>query len=406
MMQTENLRKYSAWGRIASVGRRFFARLSPDSLLSKLILIFSGSFFVLILLTAIYAGESRHFYFMRGLMADRARNMAQIAVLLDMTLPELRFLLVGQFNDSGFKVEIAGSFPDIVPDKELAEPSAQMEYMLNFSLSRFYESPGRHRGLRRPMENAHPDVPRRGRLALLELNIPSPLEEFWKSVKRYFAEPRRVPGPSVYQAVAAVPLHDGSWVVFRDSSPGYPPMPEFPLGMVLGVELFFVLISMYAFYRCVRPLRQLADAAENFGRDISGTASIKESGAKEVREASHAFNLMQKRIRDFVGERERTLAAVSHDLRTPLTRMRLRVEQLEDRQRIPLLKDIGELQQIMDTSIDIARSKTEAAAMVDVASLIESLVEDRQVCIRLSAWRRGCRILTCCLPYRRSMPVP
>ena len=371
-------RRFLGLGRASALCRRVLERLSPDSLLSKLILIFSGGFFAIILLTAIYAGESRHFYFMRGLMADRARNMAQIAVFLDMTLPEVRFLLLGQFNNSGFKVDIAKSLPDISPDEELAEPSAQMEYMLNFALSRFYESPGRHRGLRRPVEAVRPDVPRRGRLALLELNIPSPLEEFWKSVKRYFVEPRRMPGPSVYQAVAAVPLHDGSWVVFHDSSPGYPPMPEFPLGMVLGVELFFVLISMYAFYRCVRPLRQLADAAERFGRDISGTASISEEGPKEVREASHAFNLMQKRIRDFVGERERTLAAVSHDLRTPLTRMRLRVEQLEEGRRQPLLKDIGELQQIMDTSIDMARSKTEATAMVDVASLIESLVEDRQ----------------------------
>ncbi len=348
-------------------------------MLSKLILIFSGSFFVLIVLNAIYASESRHFYFMRALMADRARHMAQTAVLLDMTSPEIRFLLLGQFNNSGFKVDIAPALPELsVLDEDLAEPSAQMEYMLNFSLSRFYENPGRHRGLRRPSEKIPSEVPRRGRLVLLDLNIPSPLEEFWKSVKRYFVKTRRVPGPSVYQAVAAMPMHDGSWVIIKDSSPGYPPLPEFPLGMVLGVELFFVLISMYAFYRCVRPLRKLADAAEKFGCDIAGTAPIKETGPKEVREASHAFNFMQKRIREFLGERERTLAAVSHDLRTPLTRLRLRVEQLEEEQRAPLLKDIGELQQIMDTTIDIARSKTEATAMVDVASLIESLVEDRQ----------------------------
>ena len=87
---------------------------------------------------------------------------------------------------------------------------------------------------------------------------------------------------------------------------------------------------------------------------------------------------MQKSIRDFLEERERTLAAVSHDLRTPLTRMRLRVEQLDPDQRSALQKDIGELQQIMDTTIDIARSRNENIAIVDVMSLIESLVEDRQ----------------------------
>jgi signal transduction histidine kinase len=87
---------------------------------------------------------------------------------------------------------------------------------------------------------------------------------------------------------------------------------------------------------------------------------------------------MQKSIREFLDERERMLAAVSHDLRTPLTRMRLRVEQLDESQRAPLQKDISELQQIMDTTIDIARCKSENVTMVDVASLIESLVEDRQ----------------------------
>ena len=65
--------------------RHLVSRLSPDSLLAQLILIFSGGFFALLLLTTIYAGESRHFYFMRGLMADRARRMAEVAALLDST---------------------------------------------------------------------------------------------------------------------------------------------------------------------------------------------------------------------------------------------------------------------------------------------------------------------------------
>ena len=84
--------------------RRLASRLSPDSLLARLILIFSGGFFTMLLLTTIYAGESRHFYFMRGLMADRARRMAEVAVLLDATSPEIRFVLREQFNSRGFFV--------------------------------------------------------------------------------------------------------------------------------------------------------------------------------------------------------------------------------------------------------------------------------------------------------------
>ncbi len=362
-----------------ALARKVLKRFYPESMLSWLILIFSGSFFMLLILTSIYAGESRHFYFLRGLMSDRARHMAEAAFLLDMTPRELRFLLRDQFNNSGFHVAFAETPPALsVSDSELAEPSKLMEYMLNFSLSLFYDRP-LHPGLKRNHSmDRMPDVPRRAFLVINELNMPSPLEEFKKSVYSYFKKPRRVAGPSVYNASAAIPLHDGTWVVFTDSSPGFPPMPEFPMGAVISIELFFVLISFIAFYCCVRPLRRLARAAERFGGDIPGTPDLEETGPAEVREAAHAFNRMQKSIREFLDERERTIAAVSHDLRTPLTRMRLRVEQLDESNRSPLLKDIGELQQLMDTTIDIARSKNEAQAPVDIASLLESLVEDRQ----------------------------
>ena len=370
--------------------RHLISRLSPDSLLARLILIFSGGFFALLLLTTIYAGESRHFYFMRGLMADRARRMAEVAVLLDATSPEIRFVLREQFNSRGFFVTFTATRPTLSVHEDLKDVSSLMEYMLNVSLSRLYgDMPGRtgnimagrhggrHGRMHGVAEGYGEDVQRRGMLAVRELNLPSPMESFGQSVCQYFTSDKRKSGPSVYQATAVVPLHDGTWVVIEDSAPGYPPMPYFPFTSIMAIEMFFVAISFLAFYLCVKPLRRLARAADRFGRDIR-TPALPETGPTEVREAAQAFNRMQTSIREFLDERERTLAAVSHDLRTPLTRMRLRVEQLDESQRGPLQKDIGELQQIMDTTIDIARSKSENVAMVDVMSLIESLVEDRQ----------------------------
>ena len=357
--------------------RRMASRLSPDSLFSRLILIFSGGFFAILLLTTIYAGESHHFYFMRGLMADRARRMAETAVLLDACSPEIRFILREQLNTKGFNVyfsPLAPSFSDI--RQETREASELMENMLNLALSRLYDGPqgfhghGRGQGRR--------EIPRRAALIVNDLNLPSPMEAFYESVRNYFVPPAKKDRTSVYRATAVVPLHDGTWLVIEDSSPGYPAMPSFPLTGIIVIELFFVAISLIAFFLCVQPLRRLARAADSFGRDIPGTPPVEESGPSEVREAAQAFNRMQKSIREFLEERERTLAALSHDLRTPLTRMRLRVEQLDEAHRAPLQKDIGELQQLMDTTIDLARSNTEPEAQVDVASLLESLVEDRQ----------------------------
>ena len=359
--------------------RRLGARLSPDSLFSRLILIFSGGFFAILLLTTIYAGESRHFYFMRGLMADRARRMAETAVLLDACTPEIRFILREQLNTKGFNVYFS-PLPPMFSDirTETREASDLMENMLNLALSRLYDGPrGLHGHGRGPGKGIR-EIPRRAVLMVNELNLPSPMEAFYESVRNYFVTPAKKDHTSVYRATAVVPLHDGTWLVIEDSSPGYPAMPAFPLTGIIVIELFFVAISLIAFFLCVQPLRRLARAADSFGRDIPGTPPVEESGPSEVREAAQAFNRMQKSIRDFLEERERTLAAVSHDLRTPLTRMRLRVEQLDEAHRAPLQKDIGELQQIMDTTIDLARSNTEPEAQVDVASLLESLVEDRQ----------------------------
>ena len=143
----------------------------------------------MLLLTTIYAGESRHFYFMRGLMADRARRMAEVAALLDSTSPEIRFVLREQFNSRGFFVTFTSSRPSLSVHEDMKDVSTLMEYMLNVSLSRLYGdmpggSGGMHGGMHGGMgrhgrmhggDGRGDDVPRRGMLAVRELNLPSPM---------------------------------------------------------------------------------------------------------------------------------------------------------------------------------------------------------------------------------------
>jgi signal transduction histidine kinase len=98
-----------------------------------------------------------------------------------------------------------------------------------------------------------------------------------------------------------------------------------------------------------------------------------------VREAARAFNTMQRRIRQGIEERERFLAAVSHDLRTPVTRLRLRSELLQDEQlRERSLHDLDEMQQMLDGALDFLRGKAadEALAPLDLVALLESMVDD------------------------------
>lgn len=177
-----------------------------------------------------------------------------------------------------------------------------------------------------------------------------------------------------------VRLRDGMWAVFthvlpEGDRPWIPQPMLWDLGWrIVGVALLGLLVVGWM----TRPLRMLADAADEFGAGLV-RAPLPERGPLEIRRAAQAFNRMQDRIRQFVDERGRLLAAISHDLRTPVTRMRLRADQVEPPElRERFLADLDEIRDLLSTTIDFVRStdSREATAAVDVTALLESLAED------------------------------
>ena len=102
--------------------------------------------------------------------------------------------------------------------------------------------------------------------------------------------------------------------------------------------------SIWALRRLTAPYALLADAAERLGRDLNA-AALPEKGPREVRAAAHAFNLMQARLKRFLGDRDQMVAAISHDLRTPVTRLRLSAEFVDDAdQRARMLADLDDIE--------------------------------------------------------------
>jgi signal transduction histidine kinase len=126
-------------------------------------------------------------------------------------------------------------------------------------------------------------------------------------------------------------------------------------------------------------LARLADAADAIGPAAGGTA-LAETGPREVARAATAFNAMQGRIQAHLAERTQILAAISHDLQTPLTRLRLRSELIDDTVlRDKLLADLDAMQALVREGIAYARSAhsgSEAARSVDLHALLDSLVCD------------------------------
>lgn len=174
-------------------------------------------------------------------------------------------------------------------------------------------------------------------------------------------------------------LKDGSTVIATHHYPADPALlPSRHLPLLTGYFLAIAALALLAMVWAVRPLKRLARAADALGRDLGG-APLPESGPREARQAARAFNTMQRRLASYLGDRLRILAAVSHDLKSPITRMKLRAEMLRDETaRERFLADLTEMEVLIAATLDFLRgeSRQEAAARLDVNALLSALADD------------------------------
>jgi signal transduction histidine kinase len=176
-------------------------------------------------------------------------------------------------------------------------------------------------------------------------------------------------------------LHDGSPLTLEVTPTGTPPVAKW-LPIVLVLELLVLLACTWLAVRlATRPLTRLAQAAESMTPTANGPR-LSEEGPTEVVQAAVAFNTMQERIVRHLKERLHILASISHDLQTPITRMRLRAEALEESEgRQKLLDDLRQMEHLVREGVAYARSAhggAESPARIAVDAFLESLVFDYQ----------------------------
>lgn len=202
------------------------------------------------------------------------------------------------------------------------------------------------------------------------------------------ADPQAGPGSKrvMTGALIEAPLLDGHWLLFEsDLSP--PPASDpiaieferVSLGTWLALSvLLAVLVSILAARRVARPLSELARAAEQLGG--SGDAPpLPERGPREVRRTILAFNRMQERLRRFNEDRTRMIAAMSHDLRTPLTRLQLRLELVKDLdQQGRMSAELDRMGDMIESILSFARNdaRREPQALVDLGALVAGICEE------------------------------
>ncbi|KQM14727.1 ATP-binding protein [Novosphingobium sp. Leaf2] len=181
--------------------------------------------------------------------------------------------------------------------------------------------------------------------------------------------------------VAAARQADGTWLAVAPRAEAFP--NAWQTRVMLWFALSLAIVSPLAWLfvrRIVLPLRDFAVAAEQLGRDPSATI-LPLSGPAEIGRAANAFNQMRHRLRAFVDDRTAMVGAISHDLRTPLTRLRFRIEDVPDDQRTGLLKEVTEMEAMISQVIGFIRDASTPGPRqrLDFADVIAGSVADWQL---------------------------
>ena len=173
---------------------------------------------------------------------------------------------------------------------------------------------------------------------------------------------------------------DGAAVTYRVlRMPGGAPLPRNLFLNLTLLVLLLVIVLYVAARNITRPLSDLARAADSVGRDRHPAAQLAERGARELRDAARAFNTMQDRLHRYLDSRTRVLAAMSHDLKTPLTRLRLQVEALDN---LPMQARIGreldEMESMVREALSLFRGLDdgEPPTETDVDELLAQIAEE------------------------------
>ena len=341
-------------------------RLVPRSLFSRLVLVLLGGLLVAQLLSFALHMHERGELLSQASGMQAARRIADVVQLLDSVPPADRRRIVQVLSAPPLTVSLdQGPLAAADGADDLAAHAAVFRTLLERYLGegrsaavRVTEAPG-----------VFPGAGARGELKGFESH----------GARMGMKGGRHAGTPGGLSFIVQVALRDGTPVTFDARQPAQ--AASWPYRLLASVALLLVAVvavSLIAVRWATRPLKALADAADQLGASLD-RPPMAEEGPTEVARAARAFNSMQARLAGYLRDRTRVLAAMSHDLKTPVTRLRLRSELLEDpKLRAKFTGDLQEMESMIGATLDFLRGQEsgEAVQPVDIGALLESLQAD------------------------------
>ncbi|TDQ82378.1 signal transduction histidine kinase [Dongia mobilis] len=322
-------------------------RFVPDSILAWLLLILVTAVLASQAVTVLLHNINRNEVLLRLEDQRAAERIAALATFLDHTAPILRRGVADAMSGPSLDVRVG-------PEPLVAQPQPPRDLV--------------------PLATALAD--RLQRVAWREIRVGAGIIE-----ARHAAR-------AVVPVRVAIRLADDSWLNFE-----FPMVADLPwaspqlIGLTIGSVVAVLGLCLYAVLRLMRPLNRLTRAAESLGRagvDAGGRLvrqggeRLPEQGVGELRRAASAFNAMQARIARLIEDRLQMIAAISHDLKTPITRLRLRAEFMADNElRQKMLADLDEMETMIGATLAFARAEgnPEPAAAIDLRALLREAAE-------------------------------
>lgn len=352
-------------------------RFLPRSLFSRLIIVFLIGLIVAQGVSLTIMLQDRGEYLSRASGIQSVRRIADTVILFDSVNDAERERLVKLLSSSSLRIWITQQLPK--PPAGLKENESVDSSQSALFTSVLQRVLGRERDIRlfilartANASNAETETPR---------GNPRP------RMNGMGAGPYGHPGQSFSRGhfntsvVAQIKLEDGNWAIFDSQLQSEATTWPYRLLMsVLVLLMAVVLLAVVGVRWVTRPLKRFAEAATELGKNID-RPPLPETGPVEVAQAARALNGMQAKLSRYLQERTRILAAMSHDLKTPITRMRLRAELLDDEVvKEKFTRDLSELETMVSGTLDFMRGfeANDPAQLLDVNALLESLQADAQ----------------------------